>query len=188
MRNIISFLLSLVLVLFVPINNTYAETTKDIIFVGDSRTVGMDKIVKFSDNENFYKVAEVGKGYDWLISEALPKIDKIETQSVDCTEVYLLGVNDLGNIDKYTEWFKERSIDHNIVVVSVNPVEDCKTVSNYSISNFNAKLAESGVNYIDTNTVMQDIPYKKTTDGLHYNRKTYQYLYKILLTSLCEYV
>ena len=181
-------MLTLTIILLFPINNTYAETTKDIIFIGDSRTVGMDKIVRFSDNENFYKVAEVGKGYDWLVTEALPKIDKIEANSLDCTEVYLLGVNDLGNVDKYTEWFKARAVDHNIVVVSVNPVENYKSVSNYSISNFNAKIAESGVNYIDTNTTMQDIPYKKTTDGLHYNKKTYQYLYKILLTSLCEYM
>ena len=188
MKKYFYILLTMLIILFIPIN-VHAEPQTEIIFVGDSRTIGMDKVVKFSSNDNIHTVAKVGKGYQWLISEGITQIESIESDTTkNYVEVYLLGINDLKNVDKYTTWYQERAKEHNIILVSVNPVENYGKISNYTISNFNAELIDTEIAYIDTNTLMQDIPFKKTVDGLHYNKEAYVYLYGIISESIVEYM
>lgn len=83
-----------------------AEST-GIIFIGDSRTVGMSKSVAIEDNVFF--VAKVGQGYDWFCSTAIDAAEDI-INSNDCDNWVIitnLGVNDLGNVEKYKAKYKE---------------------------------------------------------------------------------
>ena len=48
-------------------NNDDSTIEGKVIFIGDSRTVGMCQSVQINDNEDC-SIAEVGKGYQWLAS------------------------------------------------------------------------------------------------------------------------
>ena len=50
------------------------------IFIGDSRTVGLNKAVDIEAEDRQFVVAKVGKGYDWFIKSALPEIKEIKKE------------------------------------------------------------------------------------------------------------
>ncbi len=152
------------------------------IYIGDSRTVGMDDVLDLENlEEDTFVVAKVGQGYAWLTSTALPQVERIKKQNpqIDAWQYIInLGVNDLGSIDKYLEKYEKLAEDDNveILLVSVNPVKNYPTVSNDDIEEFNEKLQESGFYYIDTYSVLMNDGYS-TTDGLHYTNDTYEQIH-----------
>lgn len=166
---------------------TSSGITGKIIWVGDSRTEGMSSAIS---NGNNVWIAKTSMGYDWFVSDAIPRTNE-ELEDGD-TIVFNFGVNDLGNVDRYISKLNELvkgdwSKAGQIIVMSVNPVDESKTGSNgYSVTNaqieeFNQKMQDgldSTIKYIDVYSQIKDS--LGTTDGVHYDNATYQKIYDII--------
>lgn len=154
-----------------------STSTIGYIYVGDSRYIGLDMYTGLSKIPNVWMVAKVAKGYGWLKSSAQSQVDSIEASNPQITrwyEVYTLGINDPGNMGKYAEWYLQRALSgHNVVLVSVNPIERHKSITNELISGFNQTIASTGLPYIDSYSYLIDKGYK-TADGVHFDKKTNQ--------------
>lgn len=155
---------------------TQAEIEKSLLYVGDSRTVGMESAL---NNSNIKYIAEVGKGYNWLLTKQVEIKQTIEENKIKFV-VFALGVNDLYSIDSYINLYNTYLADTNVhyLFLSVNPVDDAKaksygyTVTNADIKTFNDKLSSvMAENYIDTYSEIKG--QILTDDGLHYRASTY---------------
>ncbi len=158
----------------------------DIVFVGDSRTVGMSTAVPAGD----IYIAKVGAGYDWFASTAIPEVNA--TCSPGTIIVINMGVNDLGNAVKYAnkvnacidEWSANGI---HVAYMSVNPVVDGHSnASNAKVERFNSILSSSldaRVAWIDTYASLTANGYA-TQDGLHYKNATYRQIYDLCLSRL----
>lgn len=156
----------------------------DYIFVGDSRTVGMQEAIHPSDT---LYIAKKGQGYSWLKSTGGVKLQYYLKANPDVKVVLALGVNDLGNINSYIAYYKKLIKNYpktKFYVLSVNPVDKMKIAkrgltSRYkTIASFNKKMQKTfSSRYIDTYKKMIADGFR-TKDGLHYtsdeNRKLYQ--------------
>lgn len=186
-----------------PNNNKKGTKT---IYIGDSRTVGMCTSLggssnncqfssggayKFNNNEIF--IAQTSKGYSWFESTALPAVNKILTNDPNTTYniVSYMGVNYLlSDVDKYVVKYKELANSqwkkHNIIIVSVNPVDEAKekqhgySTKQADIVKFNTKIKAtadslSNAYYCDTyNSIINNF---STRDGIHYTSDTYKKIY-----------
>ena len=108
------------------------------IFIGDSRFVGMEAYLGTEDNEEY--IAKISQGFHYLSNEAMILAESKLTDKYDYKIIIGLGVNDLGNIDKYIDFYNNIDIKAEIYIVSVNPVAYHKTISNYNISEFNNRI------------------------------------------------
>lgn len=146
------------------------------LFVGDSRTVGLDDAVS-----GISSVAKVGAKVDYLKS-VLSTVTKTRKKNV----IFNFGVNDLGNINKYITVFKSLPKDfiknNNVIIMSVNPTNGSKYGSwNKDIDKFNKKMKAnlpSGVKYLDTNSILKREGFS-TRDGVHYKAVTYRRIAKL---------
>ena len=185
-------------------NNNLKTAAKNII-IGDSRTVGMCASItgdwsncQFSNggafiNGNDIYIAQGSMGYSWFNSTAVSAVNNIIASNPGTTfNIYsLMGVNFLlSDIDKYIPTYNSLAqgawTDHNLILVSVNPVDEVKEAQNgYSTKNsniitFNNKLKNGtssvkNIKYCDTfNVVNGNLG---TTDGLHYTSNTYKDIY-----------
>ncbi|MCR4584589.1 MAG: hypothetical protein K5686_02590 [Lachnospiraceae bacterium] len=162
---------------------------ENIIFVGDSRTVGM----KWAVGKNKYKwIAESGMGYGWLTGTAGPMLAVSANAGVKM--VFNLGVNDPGNGERYAEYINKKAekwckAGVTIYYVSVNPVIDgCSNATNEKVDACNEvlkKTLDEQVRWIDTNTYLFDRGFN-TRDGLHYDEDTYRAIYGYILKSIEE--
>ena len=162
-------------------NNFVESNNTNVMFVGDSRTVGMNK---YGIIDNSYEViAKVGEGHDYL-QDNLTRILSATNSNI----IINLGVNDLGNVNKYIGTYRALSnltdSSNNIYIVSVNPVEDYPTVTNEQIENFNNKIKElcestDRLTYIDTYSIIKNET-GYTVDGLHYNKTCYTEIYNLI--------
>ena len=156
-----------------------------IIWVGDSRTVGMQQAIGGSDKNEW--VCKTAEGYNWFVNTAIGSVNS--KLKKDDTIVFNLGVNDLGNVDKYVkklnslangDWKKAKKI----IVMSVNPTDSSKYsggATNEAIKKFNSKMKsglDGSIKYVDTYSQIKGS--MKTTDGLHYDKTTYKSLYNII--------
>lgn len=143
------------------------------IFIGDSRFVGMEAYTSTGDNEEY--IAKISQGYNYLSKEAMILAESKITDKYDYKIIIGLGVNDLGNIDKYIDFYNNLDIKAEIYIVSVNPIDYHKTISNDNISEFNNRVKNevSGIKFIDTYSFLMKTGYG-TDDGLHYNTSTYK--------------
>ena len=158
--------------------------TRGYIFVGDSRTVGMEEACHVSEYDNVFVVAKVGKGYYWLVNTAWQEVESIKSSNpgVDrWTIVSNLGVNDLGSWQNYINFYQ--SLEDDFVFVSVNPVRNYDRVSNISIDKFNMRIREAGFEYIDTNLILRAEGFS-APDGLHYSSSTYRLIFGIISREL----
>ena len=167
-------------------NNDKKEQKVAVIYVGDSRTLGMQQSVQELPDEFF--ICEVGKGLNWLKQEAIPQIDTtLKINDYDKYKiVFLFGVNDLWNIQNYKEYYSylinEKYKNCELYFCSVNPVIDgMSNAYNKDIDNFNNMLKNYD-NYIDTNSLIKDN--FSSTDGLHYDAKTYNNIYRIIKNNI----
>lgn len=185
-------------------NSSMKNATKNII-IGDSRTVGMCAAITGDwDNCQFNKhgafvvgddiyIARGSMGYSWFNSTAVPAVNNIIVSNPNVTyNIYsLMGVNFLlSDIDKYIPTYNNLAStswkNHNLILVSVNPVDENKekqhgySTKNANIVTFNNKLkngtsSNSNIKYCDTyNSVLGSLG---TTDGLHYTSSTYKSIY-----------
>ena len=148
----------------------------EYLFVGDSRTVGLDACVSGISSK-----AKVGAKVDYLQS-ILSDVTKTRKKNV----IFNFGVNDLGNINKYITVYKSLPKDfiknNNVIIMSVNPTDGSTYGSwNTDIDKFNAKMKKnlpSGVKYLDTNSTLKKEGFS-TRDGVHYKEVTYKRIAKL---------
>ena len=163
---------------------TAAEAENLLIYMGDSRIVGMMSSIT---NKSITYIAQSGAGYSWLVDSAIPELaNKIEGKKFI---VLAFGVNDLGNAANYLTKYQELKDTYpnvNIYIMSVNPVDEAKeaengyTVTNESIENFNETMKNSfGENYIDVYAQIKDN--FETEDGVHYTTETYKKIHEIVI-------
>lgn len=173
-----------------------------IHFIGDSRTVGMRQALVYHHYNlaNHAFTARVGKGYSWLSGQT-------ELKTVSPSIIVLnLGVNDLGNLNRYQALYAEYAdtcwSECPIYIVSVNPCRlPCTSVSNRQIEAFNTSMQQwieeynsectdesirtYPIRYIDTYSYLISEGYA-STDGLHYSADTYQRIYEYILEEIQE--
>lgn len=163
---------------YVDIGNTstWSEvidpTNFGYIYVGDSRFLGLDMITKLSSEENTWVYAEVSKGYNWLDSFIVNKIRETEAANpeIDCWfEIYTLGINDMGNEARYMKWYRNRAKDHNVILVSTNPIERHSSITNARIERFNKSLKDTGIDYVDCYGHLMENNNYSTVDGVHFS-------------------
>ena len=173
------------------------------IHIGDSRTVGMCTSVtgdgsgcQFSNSgpkyyENDIFIAQSAMGYSWFYSTAIPAVNNILNSNPDVTYniISYMGVNFLlSDIDKYISSYNNLVAnqwkEHNLIVVSVNPVDENKervygySTKNSDIMTFNLKLKNGiveNIKYCDVYSKIIDN--FGTSDGLHYTSSTYFDIY-----------
>lgn len=158
------------------------KATPGIIFVGDSRTVGLQQAVGNSDKKIF--IAESGKGLAWLKSN-IDRVKKAARQNSTYKVVVNMGVNDLNRIDSYISYYKELLTSDlfkdNLYFMSVNPVNEDKYhgySTNARIHEFNDKYkAFAGAKYIDICSQMEEKGFTDRGDGLHYSKEEYTKIY-----------
>lgn len=180
-------ILSLMAGLLMPMTIHAAEPNTGYIFLGDSRTVGMDSAVSLSDMDDVFVVAECGMGYDWMMKTGLPEVQDIMEDHPEYDEWRLvtnLGINDIcGGAGKYLEAYEELSNDVTVYAVSVNPCKGTYKDLNGYVATFNGELKDSGFTYIDTWSVLNEEGFD-TRDGLHYGKGTYELIFDIIADSI----
>ncbi len=174
-------------------SNGVGEIVKDasaVIFVGDSRTVGMESAVG-SSASNTYFIGKSGSGYSWLTSTASSELDSY-LQNYPASKVVLaFGVNDLGNISNYISYYNKLISKYpkaSFYMMSVNPVNETTekkygyTVTNSQISSFNTQLKNAFPSrYLDVYTYLNKNGFS-TSDGVHYTSDTYKKIYNYVLS------
>ena len=187
-------------------NSNRVKGTINII-IGDSRTVGMCASFTgdwtgcntgdpFINGNNIY-ISKGSTGYSWFDSSAVPSVNTILNAGAGTTYniISLMGVNYLlSDIDKYIVKYNELALGswakHNIIIVSVNPVDESVesqngySTKNSDIESFNEKLkngilCKSNMTYCDVYNQIKDN--FGTEDGLHYNDTTYQTIYNKIM-------
>jgi hypothetical protein len=181
------------------------KSSSNNIIIGDSRTVGMCAAItgsysgcsfnssgpKYYGNNIF--ISQSAMGYSWFESTAIPTVNAIIQKNPNVTyNIFsLMGVNYLlSDLDKYIVKYNELSSGawskHNIILVSVNPVNEAieaqhgYSTKNVNIISFNnqLKVGTSGkpnIKYCDTfNLINGNF---QTGDGLHYSGGTYKDIY-----------
>ncbi len=168
--------------------NTEIPGNVAYIFIGDSRTVGVDMAV--SDKEREYFVAETGKGVDWFDKTGAPSAISIlqaNYSGLKFKVIVNLGVNDLYDEDRYIESYNRFISDAHaygakVYFVSVNPVNDsrCVNVKNEQVESFNSVISEQCDfdGYIDTySALFYDLVGDTDRAGLHYSNDMYRKIY-----------
>ena len=165
---------------------TEVENVAGVIFVGDSRFVQMEKSV--GQNPCTW-IAESSKGYKWLNETAVERIDNCVGSGSKI--VINLGVNDLGNLQKYLTLVNDKAEEWTgkgatVYYSSVNPVSQNRNVTEEQVEYFNSQL-QSGlsenVHWIDSHSYLDSTGYQ-LVDGLHYNGETYRNLYAYYMSCL----
>lgn len=164
----------------------YPEHRK-ILFIGDSRTVGMEMFCGGMEDE--YWSARNSMGYSWMVSTGIPNVEYLIDRNTDI--VILMGVNDLGNVYSYIDYINSKAAEWKELgartyFVSVTPVDDSRSpnAKNSRIESFNAYAQENleNVNYIDA---YSRIRYSfGSPDGIHFDGSTYREIYRIIKFNL----
>ena len=160
----------------------------DVIFVGDSRFVGMSTAVRFAD----LYIAQVAIGFDWFRDTAIAEIDRAAVPGAKV--VINMGVNDLENAGRYAELINENmdrwtAAGLIIYYMSVNPVIDGKSyATNEMVEKFNTRMQETldaRVYWIDTYTPLTESGIQ-SPDGVHYRDETSRLIYEYCKRALEE--
>jgi hypothetical protein len=157
-----------------------------VIYIGDSRFVGMNDVCGISSVPGRFVVAEVGQGHKWLTQVALSQAEYIESTNPGYRKFYYvicLGVNDLVNIDEYVETYKQLGSTKDLILVSVGPVGPSSVLTNDQVAEFNSTISSLGFPYIDYNSVLMSEGFS-APDGLHYDDDTYRRIYDLIKVGL----
>lgn len=178
-------------------NNTKSDK---VVFVGDSRTVGMYATKSGNWSGDYSKsganeldkdvyIGETSKGLDWLKSTGMPAAEKYMSNGTAI--VILMGVNDTSNSDGYISYLKSNVSNWTgkgakIYYAAVGPCDGGKKDLNTKIQNFNSKLESnlpSGITWIDIYSYLNSNGFK-TTDGVHYDGDTYNKIYNYIKSTV----
>lgn len=167
-----------------------SSNKNNIIYVGDSRMVGLCLSVNLSSKEDC-SIAKGSMGYNWFSNTALPQIKSKLNSNKNSTVVIYMGTNDLlnnGAFESYAKDYNQLAKDYNdssIIIVSVTEIDDNKAVENgYQVKNsqvvnFNNSLKKSlssDVKYCDVYSKINNN--FNTSDGIHYTSDTYKNIYQ----------
>ncbi len=165
-----------------------------VIFVGDSRTVGINatlkKQVSSSTFEGVSFVASAGQGLSWFKSEGYQKllneIDKADG-SRPVAVVFNLGVNDMANASNYVSYMTSiaptlKKKNCKLFYMSVNPINSIMitkagrgTRTEAQVREFNSKI-QSGLSvyykFIDTYSVLMKKGYGTNASYVGVDRDT----------------
>ena len=148
------------------------------VFIGDSRTVGMEKSV--TDQEDELYIGKVSMGYNYLKDTAWPEFLKVveENDDREINALINFGVNDLANEEKYATFINDEAekLPENVHVswVSVNPTKGSYDKLTGKIEKFNEKMKEDldkEIDFIDSYTFLKEDGFT-SYDGLHYDATT----------------
>ncbi len=150
--------------------------THQIIFVGDSRTVGAGK-AESKQNDTCIYIGESGEGYTWFEETGVFQMEEAIELYPDAQVVYNLGVNDCDAAESYIALYRElESVypDTSFYYMSVNPVtEESAHVTDSDITAFNSLLESAFPDqYIDTYSWMVTGGFV-SVDGVHYSSAQY---------------
>ena len=169
-----------------------AQATRQLVFIGDSRTVGMKSAV--GKDGNIWS-AKIGMGYSWMKSTGVPQVEASINSNTDV--VILMGVNDVRSLSytsKYASYINEKAatwtaLGASVYYVSVNPMafetSSYPGITNSVIESWNSKMKSglsANVTYIDTYS--QVLGKVSSSDGIHYSRGTYKTIYSLIGQSI----
>ena len=151
-----------------------------IIFLGDSRTVGMGYAEKDLGDLCIY-IGESGEGYDWLLEHGIEQLDEAIRDWPAAPVVINFGVNDCDAVNKYIEVYRELEKgypDTDFYYLSVNPVtRESPHVPLEDVLAFNRKLRSAfPAQYIDSCSVMLEDGFDDV-DGVHYTEEQYCWIH-----------
>ena len=151
-----------------------------LIFVGDSRTVGLKSTI--GGGKNLY-IAKSSQGYVWFSKTAVKTLKKRLESYPYSTVVFNFGVNDVDNVYAYIGLYKKLIGEYpnaKFYIMSVNPIQSKKGswyVTNKMIRSFNSIMkAAFPDRYLDCYEELKQKGFQ-TVDGLHYNQATYRKIY-----------
>ncbi len=160
---------------------------KHYVFVGDSRVVGMDMAIDSADTSF---IGKVSMGYSWMMSSAIPQLERMLKEDPTRYVIFCFGINDLGNVGNYISAYQNLITKYkytNFFFISVNPVNYAvSTAHGYSVTNgqieaFNSRLSGTmGFRYINTYSWLKKKGFE-TGDGIHYTAATYRKLYNYVI-------
>jgi hypothetical protein len=187
MKKMFWILFVLVAIILIAPKSFHAEETEGYIFVGDSRTVGMQQAVE-KDNTVFY-VCKESQGYKWLVDTAEDEVAAIIKENTKIKKWNILvnlGINDLGNAEKYVDEYERLQTEdwknYNLYYISVYPVNEEKTkITNEQIDEFNSYFSDS-TNYISISETEKNK--FNSSDGVHFDGDTYRWIYGKIFDNL----
>lgn len=169
-------------------NGNSIVANKYTLYMGDSRTNGMQKSVLDSNEQ---AICEDGAQYNQFKNH-LVKAEQVLNDGKKYNVVLNYGVNDLGNVDKYCSKYKEfiSSVDkgHTFYIMSVNPVRrnSSKTgATNELITNFNNKIKScissiTNAKYCDVYSTASLDTWEESyirSDDIHYTTEGYKFIH-----------
>lgn len=168
------------------------EGKNTVIFIGDSRTIGMKSAA--GTNSNIWSLSATAD-YTWLKSAGVPYIEnKVTSSTAVCI---MVGINDLltRNPGDYSNFINQcankwSAKGASTYFVSINPVGTpsngtYKQITNDKIVAYNQKIRDglsSNVGYIDTYS--QIVSNYNTTDGLRFDKNTYSSIYQAIVSAV----
>lgn len=168
----------------------YEEREHCLLFVGDSRTLGMqDAVLESAPEDPCTCIAMEGEGYRWFYNEGIVQLEESLSQNPSQIVVLNLGVNDLEEIQNYLSLYEilfEEYPQTSFHIMSVNPVDEelFDGVTNEEIETFNQQMQEAfPARYLDCYSYLLTEGYQ-TVDGLHYNGDTYRSIHHFVVASL----
>ncbi len=163
---------------------------EDMIFVGDSRFVGMRSVVGGSASW----FCEISQGLYWLQNVCAPKLKKVNLKGK--AVIFNLGVNDVNNYNAYITYLNKlgkvlRKKGASVFFMTVNPVDENKeaqygySVTNSMIRTFDLYLAAGLKNFglINTYDILLTGAFD-TVDGIHYTSSTYSTIYSQVMSTI----
>ena len=187
------FIALLGFLLIMPGITAHAEAT-DIIWIGDSRSVGLaqaslrlgttagsgGEAETVAHKDGYHFIAKCSQGLYWG-KDAISKIDESDGNTI----VIWLGVNDLGNKEKYRTWLTELTGSYNVYLVSVTQCYSPSSISNDRISDFNEMLKSiEGATYIDAYSYFEASAPSTDAMGVHYGSSDYRLVYDLVKAEL----
>lgn len=166
---------------------TEAAASDPMIWVGDSRTLGMQDALEDPGADVY--IGAAGEGYEWFSEKGLPELEKALKQYPEAPVILNFGVNDYDNMTLYLDLYQSLVSQHpdtDFYFLSVNPIEPtlCDNITNEEISDFNAHLKEAFPDtYIDSFTqlmINQTVP----IDGIHYTEEDYLLIHDFVLAQI----
>lgn len=163
------------------------EEASKVIFVGDSRTVGMSAYVS---SKSAVFIGKVGSGYSWLSTKVERKL-AVKLKKYPASKViFNFGVNDWGNLSNYIVFYKKLIAKYpkaQFYFLSVNPIDSTKGsfyLTNKDIKSFNKALKTAfPKQFINSYQYLMKKGFS-TVDGLHYTGETYKLIYNYVMKKI----
>lgn len=169
-----------------PESDSASVKEHSILFVGDSRTLGMGKAV----NDTCTYLGEEGEGYEWFSSRGSTLLAQLLENDPTQKVVFNLGVNDPENISLYIDTYRSlmsQYPDTPFYMMSVNPLDESKgefNTTNEMAELFNVTLENAFPDiYLDCYSYLTQNGFE-TVDGLHYTEDTYRTIHNYVVDQI----